>query len=108
MGRLAAELADLAVITSDNSRSEDPLAIIDDILVGVRTVDHADYRVIPDRREAIRYALIHAEAGDDILLAGKGHETYEINGTGRHPFDERVIAAQIMEEHFPRGNKEKD
>lgn len=108
MGRLAAELADLAVITSDNSRSEDPLAIIDDILIGVRTVEHADYRVIPDRREAIRYVLINAKAGDIILLAGKGHETYEINGTGRHPFDERDIVTQIMEKHFSRGNKEND
>ena len=103
MGRIAAELADHVVITSDNSRSEDPMAIIGEILEGVRERASENYTVVPDRREAIRYVLAHAEEGDVILLAGKGHETYEINSTGRHPFDERVIVTELMEKRFPHG-----
>ena len=71
------------------------MEIIEEILVGVREHGKTDYRVICDRREAIRYALEQARCGDVILLAGKGHETYEINRTGRHPFDEKEIVAQI-------------
>lgn len=95
MGRLAAELADFVIVTSDNSRSEEPQAIIEEILGGVTACESADYTVIVDRREAIEYAVSHARRGDVILLAGKGHETYEINQTGRHPFDERAIVEEI-------------
>ena len=95
MGKIAAALADFVIVTSDNSRTEEPMEIIEEILVGVREHGKTDYRVICDRREAIRYALEQARCGDVILLAGKGHETYEINRTGRHPFDEKEIVAQI-------------
>lgn len=101
MGALATELADYAVITSDNSREERVQDIIDDIVSGVRQTGQKNYTVIPDRREAIEYVLRHARAGDVILLAGKGHETYEIDRTGRHPFDERVIVHQIAQSLFP-------
>ena len=95
MGKIAAALADFVIVTSDNSRTEEPMESIEEILVGVREHGKTDYRVICDRREAIRYALEQARCGDVILLAGKGHETYEINRTGRHPFDEKEIVAQI-------------
>ena len=94
MGRIAAELADACIVTSDNSRSEEPEDIIRDILRGM---EGADVRVIPDRAEAIRYAVCHARPGDIILLAGKGHEQYEINKTGKHPFHEREIAMRALE-----------
>ena len=87
MGAIAAELADLVVVTSDNPRTEPPEAIIDDILKGMDGA--VNYMVEPDRRAAIRYALSQGEPGDVILLAGKGHETYqEINGV-RYHLDER-------------------
>jgi UDP-N-acetylmuramoyl-L-alanyl-D-glutamate--2,6-diaminopimelate ligase len=89
------------VITSDNSRSEDPANIISDILSGVDK--ESEFAVVPDRREAIRYAIRHARQGDIILLAGKGHETYEIDRTGKHPFCERDIVLQAVQEfHSPR------
>lgn len=102
MGRLAAQLADFTVVTSDNSRTEEPQDIIDEILVGMRDCEGADYTVIVDRREAIEYAVASARRGDVILLAGKGHETYEINKTGRHPFDERVIVAEAAARRHAR------
>ena len=87
MGAIAVELADLVVVTSDNPRTEPPEAIIDDILKGMD--GSVNYMVEPDRRAAIRYALSQGEPGDVILLAGKGHETYqEINGV-RYHLDER-------------------
>lgn len=89
MAHIASRLADVTVITSDNSRSEAPDAIIRDILAGIDR--ESEYAVIPDRAEAIRYALRTARAGDVILLCGKGHETYEIDATGKHPFDERKV-----------------
>jgi UDP-N-acetylmuramoyl-L-alanyl-D-glutamate--2,6-diaminopimelate ligase len=88
MGRLAATLADLAIITSDNPRSEDPDRIIDEVEQGMGNVQHARYA---DRREAIAAALAAARAGDTVLLAGKGHETYQVIGTEKVPFDEREI-----------------
>ena len=98
MGKIASALADFVIITSDNSRTEEPMAIIEEILVGMSDRDANHYRVICDRKEAIQYALEQAQCGDVILLAGKGHETYEINKTGRHPFDEKEIVAQIAEQ----------
>ena len=88
MGRIAAEGADVAVVTSDNPRTEDPGAIIDDIEQGMGGVPH---RRIPDRLAAIHAALDEARVGDTLLLAGKGHETYQVVGTDRVPFDEREI-----------------
>jgi UDP-N-acetylmuramoyl-L-alanyl-D-glutamate--2,6-diaminopimelate ligase len=88
MGRIAAEGADLAIATSDNPRTEDPGAIVDDIERGMGGVPHL--RII-DRLAAIHAALDQARAGDTVLLAGKGHETYQVLGTERVAFDEREI-----------------
>jgi UDP-N-acetylmuramoyl-L-alanyl-D-glutamate--2,6-diaminopimelate ligase len=88
MGRIAAEGADLAIATSDNPRTEDPDAIIADIEQGMGAVPHLR---IADRLAAIHAALAEARAGDTLLLAGKGHETYQVLGTEKVPFDEREI-----------------
>jgi UDP-N-acetylmuramoyl-L-alanyl-D-glutamate--2,6-diaminopimelate ligase len=93
MGRIAAEGADLAVVTSDNPRTEDPNTIIDDIERGMGGVPHVR---IPDRLAAIRQALTEARTGDTLLLAGKGHETYQVLGTEKVPFDEREIVARAV------------
>jgi UDP-N-acetylmuramoyl-L-alanyl-D-glutamate--2,6-diaminopimelate ligase len=93
MGRIAAVGADLAIVTSDNPRTEDPDTIVDEILVGMRG---ARYERITDRREAIARALELARPGDVVLLTGKGHETYQIVGTERRPFDERVVVREIL------------
>ena len=94
MGRIATRLADLTVLTSDNARSEDPNAIIADILKGIDK--EKPYKIILDRQEAIAYAVEVAQPGDIILLAGKGHEEYEIKGRDRLPFSERAIVAACM------------
>ncbi len=93
MGKIAAENSDYVIITSDNPRSEDPLAIISDILEGVISVEQIKdrYTVIESREEAIRYAIKNALPNDTVLLAGKGHEDYYIDREGKHPFDERAI-----------------
>ena len=88
MGKIASELADLCVVTSDNSRSEDPMDIIKDITEGMW---EGTYVVIPKRADAIDYVIREAVRGDVILLAGKGHEEYEIDRDGKHPFCEREI-----------------
>ena len=98
MGNIASELADLVIVTSDNSRNENPMAIIDDILCGMR--ENGNYVVIPDRKTAIEYAVRTALQGDIILLAGKGHERYEINAEGRRDFDERKIVIEAFEKYF--------
>ena len=99
MARIASRMADSLVITSDNSRSEDPADIISDILAGVDK--ESEFAVVPDRTEAIRYAVKHARTGDIILLAGKGHENYEIDRSGKHPFCEKDIAVQAAREFHP-------
>ena len=101
MGALAVQLADFAVITSDNSRGERPDDIISEIVAGIAAQKKENYTVIPDRRDAIAYVLRHAQKGDVILLAGKGHEIYEIDRTGRHPFDEREIVQRVVQEIYP-------
>jgi UDP-N-acetylmuramoyl-L-alanyl-D-glutamate--2,6-diaminopimelate ligase len=93
MGRIAAELSDLAIATSDNPRTEDPGAIIDDIEQGMGGMPHL--RIV-DRLAAIHAALNEARAGDTVLLAGKGHETYQVIGTEKLPFDEREIVQQAV------------
>ena len=106
MARIASRMADSLVITSDNSRTEDPADIIADILLGVDK--ESEFAVVPDRAEAIRYAVRHARAGDIILLAGKGHENYEIDRTGKHPFCERDIAVQAAREfHAMNGGEDR-
>jgi UDP-N-acetylmuramoyl-L-alanyl-D-glutamate--2,6-diaminopimelate ligase len=92
MGEIAARGADLAVLTSDNPRTEDPERILDDVEAGMGERAHVR---IADRREAIAHALQLARPGDTVLLAGKGHETYQIVGTARQPFDERVIVGEL-------------
>lgn len=97
MGEVSSKLADLTVITSDNPRNEEPQAIMDDILIGVKKAD-GKYVMIEDRKEAIRYCMVHAQDGDVIVLAGKGHEDYqEIKGK-KHHMDERELVAQVKEE----------
>ena len=91
--------ADLAVITSDNPRSEDPQAIADEILQGFQTPAAA--RVILDRVEAIRWALAQAAPGDCVLIAGKGHETDQIVGDQRIPLDDCEVARQWLYEVKP-------
>ena len=95
MGRVVARLSDLAVVTSDNPRTEDPEAIIADILPGLEG-EGTPYVVIPDRRSAIRWAIEHARKDDTIVLTGKGHETYQIIGKTKHHMDEREIVAEIL------------
>lgn len=95
MGRVAAELSDFCIVTSDNPRTEEPEKIIEDIMVGVKDTD-CEYKVIVNRREAIDYALTHAQRGDCIILAGKGHETYQIIGKEKRHFDEREVIAESL------------
>ena len=95
MGEVSSNLSDLTVVTSDNPRFEEPMAIIDDILIGVRK-GPGKYVTIPDRKEAIKYCIDNAEDGDVIILAGKGHEDYqEIKGI-KYPMDERDLIADIL------------
>jgi UDP-N-acetylmuramoyl-L-alanyl-D-glutamate--2,6-diaminopimelate ligase len=95
MGQAAAEASDLVVLTSDNPRSEDPLAIMNDALVGIRrhTTPHI---VEPDRAAAIARALGEAREGDLVILAGKGHETYQVTRAGKAPFDDREVARSVL------------
>ena len=95
MGEVSGKMADLTIITSDNPRDEEPQAIIDDIKVGMAKTE-GKYVEIPDRKEAIAYAIHHGEPGDIVVLAGKGHEDYqEIKGK-KYPMDERVLIADIL------------
>ncbi|MCD8190330.1 MAG: UDP-N-acetylmuramoyl-L-alanyl-D-glutamate--2,6-diaminopimelate ligase [Clostridiales bacterium] len=97
MGEVASRLADLTVVTSDNPRFEEPMDIINDILTGVARADGACV-TIPDRKEAIAYCMSIGQAGDIVILAGKGHEDYqEIRGV-KHPMDERVLIEEIIRE----------
>jgi len=97
MGQIGVRLSDIAIITSDNPRTEEPMAIIEDILKGVNP-ELGEYIVIEDRRRAIRYAMDIAKKDDIIVLAGKGHETYqEIHGKKYH-LDEREEVAAHLEE----------
>ena len=93
MGEIAERLSDLAIVTSDNPRTEDPEAILDDIERGMRGTNHER---ITDRLEAIQRAFAIAAAEDVILLAGKGHETYQVRGTTKYPFDEKEIVRSLM------------
>ena len=93
MGRVAAALADRSIVTSDNPRTEDPEAILDEI---ERGMGRAPRQRIVDRREAIRQAIETASSADLVLLAGKGHETYQIRGTVKHHFDEREVVAELF------------
>ncbi len=95
MGQAAGELSDLVILTSDNPRSEDPLQIMNDSIVGLRRTD-TKFIVEPDRAAAIRKAIDEARAGDVVLLAGKGHETYQIFADRTIHFDDREVAREAL------------
>ena len=111
MAAAAAAGSHKVIVTSDNPRTEDPAAIIEEILVGFEGTDYSRvepggsfwqdsrkvYTVIPDRREAIRFAVSRAKGGDIVLLAGKGHEDYQIIGTTKYPFDDRLEAKEALD-----------
>jgi UDP-N-acetylmuramyl tripeptide synthase len=110
MGEIAARMSDLAIVTSDNPRSENPARIIDQVLEGIRRADvqayspeelvrglgARGYAVEPDRRRAIRLAVAAARPGDTILIAGKGHETYQLLGARSIDFDDRAEARRAL------------
>ncbi len=97
MGEIAGQLSDFCIITSDNPRTEEPMSIIRQIEAGMKQTSCA-YTVIENRREAIRFAIETAKPGDCIILAGKGHETYQIIGTEKRHFDEREVIHDILAE----------
>jgi UDP-N-acetylmuramoyl-L-alanyl-D-glutamate--2,6-diaminopimelate ligase len=96
MGAIGARLADRAIVTSDNPRSEDPLAIIGEILAGVPQESSGRVAVEPDRRRAIALAFEDVAAGDVVVIAGKGHESGQIIGTQKLPFDDRLVARELL------------
>ena len=100
MGKIAAENADLVIVTSDNPRTEQPDAIIQDILAGIPKGTAME--VIPDRKEAIAWAIAHHQPGDVILLAGKGHEDYQIIGKTKIHLDEREVVADVLRKRRER------
>ncbi len=93
MGKIGVDLSDIAIITSDNPRTEDPSAIIDDIVAGI---DKDNYVVVENRKDAIAKAIDIAEPGDVVVIAGKGHEDYQILKTGKIHFDEREVIDEIL------------
>jgi UDP-N-acetylmuramoyl-L-alanyl-D-glutamate--2,6-diaminopimelate ligase len=93
MVEAVARFADLVVLTSDNPRTEDPELILDDLAEGLQGTAYAR---IADRRKAILHALSQARAGDTVVLAGKGHETYQVVGREKRPFDERVVVRDCL------------
>ncbi len=105
MGKIAGDLADLPIATSDNPRSEDPLAILAAVEQGLKASTNRNYRIVPDRREAIRRAVAVAMGGGwSILVAGKGHENEQIVGTQRLPFSDRAeLERAIVEQRGAEG-----
>ncbi|MDW8246638.1 MAG: UDP-N-acetylmuramoyl-L-alanyl-D-glutamate--2,6-diaminopimelate ligase, partial [Sandaracinaceae bacterium] len=109
MGRVAGERADIVIVTSDNPRSENPQSIVDAIVCGLKGLGipwvegchlsqaHSGYFVEIDRGRAIEMAILSAQPGDIVLIAGKGHETHQIIGSTRRPFDDRLIARKAIE-----------
>jgi UDP-N-acetylmuramoyl-L-alanyl-D-glutamate--2,6-diaminopimelate ligase len=95
MGEAVARGADMAVVTSDNPRTEDPAVIAAAVIAGARGAG-GDPVVEPDRRQAIDLAVRSASPGDVVLIAGKGHEDYQILGTVKHPFDDRIEARRAL------------
>ena len=101
MGEVSGRMSDFTVITSDNPRFEEPQDIIDDIITGIKKTD-GEYIAVCDRKEAIRYSIEHGRPGDVIVLAGKGHETYqEIKGV-KYDMDDRVLVKEVLEEMHVR------
>ena len=104
MGLTAARLSDIVVVTSDNPRTEDPDAIIKEILSGLESSGSMKkgetYFVVPDREEAIGFSVGLAQPGDTLLLAGKGHEDYQIVGKVKNHFDDREVAAAAIRKNL--------
>jgi UDP-N-acetylmuramoyl-L-alanyl-D-glutamate--2,6-diaminopimelate ligase len=102
MGRAAVEHSDVVILTSDNPRTEDPMAILHEVEIGVRDAlerrSHVQYHLVPDRREAIGVAIREAHLGDMVLIAGKGHEDYQIIGTKKFHFDDREVAREAIQQ----------
>jgi UDP-N-acetylmuramoyl-L-alanyl-D-glutamate--2,6-diaminopimelate ligase len=102
MGRAAVQQSDVVILTSDNPRTENPLSILDEVEVGVRDAlqqrSHVTYQKVADRREAIAIAVRAAQPGDMVLIAGKGHEDYQIVGTKKFHFDDREVARDAIRE----------
>jgi UDP-N-acetylmuramoyl-L-alanyl-D-glutamate--2,6-diaminopimelate ligase len=112
MGEVAGKYSDLAILTSDNPRTEDPLAILDEVEKGLKSLhlkewdadevkswrSRKGYLKVPDRREAIRTAIRLALPSDTVLIAGKGHEDYQIIGKKKYPFDDRIEAKKALGE----------
>jgi len=96
MGKIAAEWSDFCIVTSDNPRSEEPEAIIDDIVPGLDAVENSHYAKIVDRRDAIEHAIRLARPGDLVIIAGKGHETYQLVKDKVLDFDDRKVAREIL------------
>jgi UDP-N-acetylmuramoyl-L-alanyl-D-glutamate--2,6-diaminopimelate ligase len=104
MGEIAARAADRVWVTSDNPRSEPPERIIDEIVAGIPDAWAGPERCarMPNRHGAIRDALLWALAGDTVVIAGKGHETYQLIGSDVLPFDDRAVAREILVERLSR------
>ncbi|MBS3977654.1 MAG: UDP-N-acetylmuramoyl-L-alanyl-D-glutamate--2,6-diaminopimelate ligase [Syntrophomonadaceae bacterium] len=98
MGEAAARLSNIVIVTSDNPRSEDPVGIIEEILPGIKAAGNEDYHVIPDRYQAIAAAIDLAQPGDLVIIAGKGHENYQIIGQQTLPFDDKEVACRLLKE----------
>ncbi len=96
MGEVAGRNSDLVIVTSDNPRTENPLEIIEQIEVGLKNTN-CPYLAINDRREAIHQAIAKAKPDDVVIIAGKGHETYQIVGTEKYHFDDREIAREALD-----------
>ena len=98
MGRVALELSDYAIITSDNPRSEDPQSIIDEICEGIprQAKEDLDYILVANRKDAIEHAVHSAKIGDMVMILGKGHEDYQILKDETIHFDDREIAADVL------------
>jgi UDP-N-acetylmuramoyl-L-alanyl-D-glutamate--2,6-diaminopimelate ligase len=105
MGRAATRLSDVVFLTSDNPRTEDPLAILSEVEVGVKEVldpSRVRYVKIPDRAQAIDAAIREAKSGDTVVIAGKGHEDYQIIGTTKHHFDDREVARDAIQKRLKK------
>ena len=102
MGRAAVEYSDVVILTSDNPRTEDPMTILHEVEIGVRDAlvrrNHVQYHLVPDRRDAISTAIREARRGDMVLIAGKGHEDYQIIGTKKFHFDDREVAREAIQQ----------
>ena len=105
MGAVASRLSDVVVVTSDNPRSEPPEAILDEIQRGMNGSRRAERHMIVDRREAIARALEMAGPGDAVVIAGKGHETYQVLRDRTVPFDDRQVARELLAGLSLRGRK---